>query len=61
MKKVRLEIKLNVNDSFKIGDCKNCPLATIKEKEVFFNIFESECFCSIGYSPKSCPLEEIVI
>ena len=55
--KAHLNIQFNVSDTFKSGDCDNCPFATISEGEGVMGEYIYECFCSLGYSPKVCPVE----
>ena len=59
MKKVRLDIKINVPDSFQQGDCKKCPLHTTTEWETSYQVYETTTKCNIGYTAMTCPLEEV--
>ena len=59
MKKCRVNIKINIPDSFEVGDCKNCPLHTTIEWETSYQVYETHTKCNIGYTSMTCPLEII--
>lgn len=56
MKKMILNVKINVPDNFECGDCKNCPLSATSTYESYGYIDE-KYICKIGYNKTTCPLE----
>ena len=56
MKKMILNVKINVPDNFVYGDCKNCPLSSTSTYESYGHIDE-KYICKIGYNKTTCPLE----
>lgn len=57
MKKVRLDIKLNVPDDFECGDCKKCPLRKEKYREEVPGTGRTTISCKLGFSEGTCPIE----
>jgi len=57
MKKMVLNVKINVPDNFECGDCENCPLSAISTYESYSYIDE-KYICKIGYNKPICPLEQ---
>ncbi len=56
MMKARIDIKINVPDNFKCGECKKCPI----HQETYFSTHqyeETKINCPLGYNSVSCPLE----
>lgn len=59
MKKVRLDIKINVPDSFQPGECNKCPLNVRKGWEPFPGCYQESLECRFGFNQATCPLEEV--
>ena len=57
MKKVRLDIKLNVPDDFECGDCKKCPLRNEEYEEYYPGTGHTTISCTIGFNEGTCPIE----
>lgn len=57
MKKARLDIKINVPDSFKIGECDKCPLCVRSSGESFPGCYWEKVDCKLGFNKTTCPLE----
>lgn len=57
MKKVTLNIKINVPNDFECGDCKRCPLVS-KSSIEYPGYVHEEYFCKMGFSKITCPLEK---
>ena len=54
--KAKLDIKINVPDNFKAGECIKCPIHTECYHDDHFSC-GTDIKCSLGYSPNVCPLE----
>ena len=59
MKKAILNIKVNVPDSFKIGECYKCPLNVWRSHETFPGCYQESVECKLGFNTGTCPLEII--
>lgn len=57
MKKVTLNIKINVPNDFECGDCKRCPLVSKSSIDYPGGVYD-EYNCKIGFSKITCPLEK---
>ena len=57
MKKMTLNIKINVPDDFECGNCKKCPLSA-KSGVDYPGYVDEKYICKIGYDKVVCPLEE---
>lgn len=57
MKKAILNIKINVPDSFKIGECDKCPLNARSSYESFPGCYYENFECKLGFNEATCPLE----
>jgi len=59
MKKVRLDIKINVPDSFQSGECEKCPLHINRSFENFPGSYTEYIQCLFYFNRATCPLEEV--
>ena len=57
MKKVTLNVKINVPNDFECGDCTRCPLVS-KSSTDYHGCVHEEYICKIGFSKITCPLEK---
>ena len=55
MKKARLDIRINVPDNFKCGDCKICPLREESYTDNHYSV-TTTVLCKIGYNEVTCPI-----
>lgn len=56
MKKATLNIKINVPDSFKIGECEKCPLVVKSSSESYPGCYWESFKCKFGFDKTTCPL-----
>ena len=57
MKKITLNIKINVPNDFECGDCKRCPLVSKSSIDYPGCVYE-KYNCKIGFNKITCPLEK---
>ena len=59
MKKGLVVFNINLSDDFEIGQCEKCPMATIRETEVFPGKYEKKVGCRLRFDKPLCPIEII--
>lgn len=57
MKKAILNIKVNVPDNFKPGNCTDCPFCRRGSYESFPGAYYEKVSCELGFNSAVCPIE----
>lgn len=58
MKTVRISFSMHVDDEFKPGNCKKCPMCAKSSHELNYGCYVEEYKCLMGFQKVICPIQE---
>lgn len=57
MKRAKVNLNIDINDNFKAGNCKCCPLSYSYQYECYPGAYKKIICCGIKRTPSICPIE----
>ena len=57
MKQGLVSFKINLPDDFEPGQCDKCPMAAVRETEVYPGKYEKKVGCRLRFDKPLCPIE----